>query len=109
MHSRLSDYPFLAGFHVTRAALRDIYVMGAKPVALLSDIHLADDGDVAKLFKDRIAGIATVSELIHVPLMAARCASAETWSSATGSPAAWALWASPARLLPEKMPSPAVW
>ena len=34
MHSRLSDYPFLAGFHVTRAALRDVYVMGAKPVAL---------------------------------------------------------------------------
>lgn len=68
MHSRLSDYPFLAGFHVTRAALRDIYVMGAKPVALLSDIHLADDGDVAKLF-DHIAGIATVSELIHVPLI----------------------------------------
>jgi len=68
MHSRLSDYPFLAGFHVTRAALRDIYVMGAKPVALLSDIHLADDGDVSKLF-DHIAGIATVSELIHVPLI----------------------------------------
>ncbi|MDM7939863.1 MAG: AIR synthase-related protein [Methanothrix sp.] len=68
MHSRLSDYPFLAGFHVTRAALRDIYVMGAKPVALLSDIHLADDGDVAKLF-DHLAGIATVSELIQVPLI----------------------------------------
>ena len=68
MHSRLSDYPFLAGFHVTRAALRDIYVMGSRPVALLSDIHLADDGDVAKLF-DHIAGIATVSELIHVPLI----------------------------------------
>lgn len=68
MHSRLSDYPFLAGFHVTRAALRDIYVMGAKPVALLSDIHLADDGDVAKLF-DHIAGISTVSELIGVPLV----------------------------------------
>lgn len=68
MHSRLSDYPFLAGFHVTRAALRDIYVMGAKPVALLSDIHLADDGDVSKLF-DHIAGIATVSELIGVPLI----------------------------------------
>jgi len=68
MHSRLSDYPFLAGFHVTRAALRDIYVMGAKPVAMLSDIHLADDGDVAKLF-DHIAGIATVSELINVPLI----------------------------------------
>ncbi|MCX6675129.1 MAG: AIR synthase related protein, partial [Methanothrix sp.] len=68
MHSRLSDYPFLAGFHVTRAALRDIYVMGAKPVALLSDMHLADDGDLAKLF-DHIAGIATVSELIGVPLI----------------------------------------
>jgi hydrogenase expression/formation protein len=68
MHSRLSDYPFLAGFHVTRAALRDIYVMGARPVALLSDIHLADDGDVAKLF-DHIAGISTVSELIGVPLV----------------------------------------
>ena len=68
MHSRLSDYPFLAGFHVTRASLRDVYVMGAKPVALLSDIHLADDGDVSKLF-DHIAGIATVSELIGVPLI----------------------------------------
>ncbi|MGV8175788.1 MAG: AIR synthase-related protein [Methanothrix sp.] len=68
MHSRLSDYPFLAGFHVTRAALRDVYVMGAKPVALLSDIHLADDGDVSKLF-DHIAGIAAVSELIDVPLI----------------------------------------
>jgi hydrogenase expression/formation protein len=68
MHSRLSDYPFLAGFHVTRAALRDVYVMGAKPVALLSDIHLADDGDVSKLF-DHISGIATVSELIGVPLV----------------------------------------
>ncbi len=68
MHSRLSDYPFLAGFHVTRAAMRDIYVMGAKPVALLSDIHLADDGDVSKLF-DHIAGIATVSELTGVPLI----------------------------------------
>ncbi len=68
MHSRLSDYPFLAGFHVTRAALRDVYVMGAKPVALLSDIHLADDGDLSRLF-DHIAGIATVSELISVPLI----------------------------------------
>lgn len=68
MHSRLSDFPFLAGFHVTRAALRDIYVMGAYPVALFSDIHLADDGDVAKIF-DYTAGIATVSELVNVPLV----------------------------------------
>ena len=68
MHSRLSDYPFLAGFHVTRAALRDIYVMGSRPVALFSDIHLADDGDVSKLF-DHLAGIATVAELTGVPLV----------------------------------------
>ncbi len=68
MHSRLSDFPFLAGFHVARAALRDIYVMGARPVAMLSDIHVADDGDVAKIF-DHIAGITTVSELTGVPLI----------------------------------------
>ncbi|MBO4523039.1 MAG: hypothetical protein J5703_07710 [Methanomicrobium sp.] len=68
MHSRLSDFPFLAGFHVTRATLRDAYVMGAKPVALLSDIHVADDGDVAKLF-DYTAGIAVVSDMMNVPLV----------------------------------------
>jgi hydrogenase expression/formation protein len=68
MHSRLSDFPFLAGFHVARAALRDVYVMGACPVALLSDIHVADDGDVAKIF-DHIAGITTVSELTGIPLV----------------------------------------
>jgi hydrogenase expression/formation protein len=68
MHSRLSDFPFLAGFHVTRAALRDIYVMGAQPVALFSDIHLSDDGDVAKIF-NYTAGITTVSELVSVPLV----------------------------------------
>ena len=68
MHSRLSDFPFLAGFHVARAALRDIYVMGARPVALFSDIHVADDGDVARIF-DHIAGITTVSELTGVPLI----------------------------------------
>ena len=68
MHSRLSDFPFLAGFHVTRATLRDVYVMGAKPVALLSDIHVADDGDVAKIF-DYTAGVAAVSEAMDVPLV----------------------------------------
>ncbi|MFQ6063355.1 MAG: AIR synthase related protein, partial [Methanosarcinales archaeon] len=68
MHSRLSDFPFLAGFHVTRAALRDIYVMGAKPIALFSDLHVADDGDVAKVF-DHIAGISVVAELTKVPLI----------------------------------------
>lgn len=68
MHSRLSDFPFLSGFHVARASLRDIYVMGARPVALLSDIHVADDGDVGMIF-DHIAGISTVSELTGIPLV----------------------------------------
>jgi hydrogenase expression/formation protein len=68
MHSRLSDYPFLAGFHVTRATLRDAMVMGAKPVMLFSDIHVADDGDVAKIF-EYTAGITTVGEALNVPLV----------------------------------------
>ena len=62
IHSRLSEYPFLGGFHVTRATLRDVCVMGADPVAILSDVHLADDGDVGKIF-DFTAGVAAVSEL----------------------------------------------
>ena len=68
MHSRLSDFPFLAGFHVTRATLRDAYVMGARPIMLFSDIHIADDGDVAKIF-DYTAGITTVGEAMDVPLV----------------------------------------
>jgi hydrogenase expression/formation protein len=68
MHSRLSDFPFLAGFHVTRATLRDAMVMGARPVMLFSDIHVADDGDVAKIF-DYTAGITTVGEAMGVPLV----------------------------------------
>lgn len=69
IHSRLSEYPFLGGFHVTRATLRDVCVMGADPVAILSDVHLADDGDVGKLF-DFTAGVAAVSELVDVPIVA---------------------------------------
>jgi hydrogenase expression/formation protein len=68
MHSRLSEFPFLAGFHVTRATLRDAMVMGARPVMLFSDIHVADDGDVAKIF-DYTAGITTVGEAMDVPLV----------------------------------------
>jgi hydrogenase expression/formation protein len=68
MHSRLSDFPFLAGFHVTRATLRDAMVMGARPVMLFSDIHVGDDGDVAKIF-DYTAGITTVGEAMNVPLV----------------------------------------
>ncbi|WP_457591339.1 AIR synthase-related protein [Geoglobus sp.] len=69
IHSRLSEFPFIAGFHVTRAAMRDVLVMGSEPVALFSDIHVADDGDVSKIF-DHLAGITAVSELTGVPLIA---------------------------------------
>ena len=68
MHSRLSHFPFIAGFHAARAAIRDTLVMGSEPKALLSDIHLANDGDVAKIF-DYTAGIAVVSELTNTPLI----------------------------------------
>lgn len=69
MHSRLSEFPFLAGFHAARASLRDIYVMGARPRALLSDLHLADDGDIGKLF-DFTAGVSAVAEGVGAPLVA---------------------------------------
>ncbi len=49
--------------------LRDVCVMGADPIAMLSDIHLADDGDVGKLF-NFTAGVCAVSELVDVPLVA---------------------------------------
>ncbi|MEE8168384.1 MAG: AIR synthase-related protein [Candidatus Hydrothermarchaeales archaeon] len=68
MHSRLSEFPFLAGFHAARATLRDVYVMGSRPIALLSDLHLADDGDVGKLF-DFTAGVATAGEMANAPLV----------------------------------------
>jgi hydrogenase expression/formation protein len=67
-HSRLSDFPFIAGFHVARAAMRDVMVKGAEPVALIDDLHLSDDGDVGKLF-DFVAGIAALAELTGVPLI----------------------------------------
>ncbi len=69
IHSRLSEFPFIAGFHVTRAAMRDVLVMNSTPVAVFSDIHIADDGDVSKIF-DHIAGICSVCELTKVPLIA---------------------------------------
>ncbi|MHA1149107.1 MAG: AIR synthase-related protein [Promethearchaeota archaeon] len=69
IHSRLSDYPFICGFHVTRAALRDLYVKGAKPISIMIDVHLGDDADVAKLF-DFMAGISTIAELAKVPITA---------------------------------------
>jgi hydrogenase expression/formation protein len=69
IHSRLSDFPFICGFHVARACLRDLYVKGAKPLSLMVDVHLGDDADVGKLF-DFMAGISTISELAEVPITA---------------------------------------
>lgn len=79
IHSRLSDFPFLCGFHVisckedvwsiSRAALRDLYVKGAKPISILVDTHLGDDADVGKLF-DFMGGVSTISELSKVPITA---------------------------------------
>jgi hydrogenase expression/formation protein len=69
IHSRLSDFPFICGFHVTRAALRDLYVKGATPISIMVDVHLGDDADVGKLF-DFMAGISTIAELTNVPITA---------------------------------------
>ncbi len=69
IHSRLSDFPFICGFHVTRAALRDLYVKGSKPISIMIDAHLGDDADVGKLF-DFMAGVSTISELAGVPITA---------------------------------------
>ncbi len=69
VHSRLSAFPFLAGFYVAQAAMRDTLVMGARPLALLADVHLGDDGDVAKVF-EFTAGITSLSDIFNVPLVA---------------------------------------
>ena len=79
IHSRLSDFPFLCGFHVnlryviawsvSRATLRDLYVKGSIPISIMVDAHLGDDADIGKLF-DFMAGVSTVSELAHVPITA---------------------------------------
>ncbi|BCU67466.1 AIR synthase [Sulfolobales archaeon HS-7] len=68
MHSRLSYFPFIAGFHVTRATLRDIMVKGGKPLGLLVDIHLSDDSDIGMLY-DFEGGVITVSLATGVPIL----------------------------------------
>ncbi|TFG03980.1 MAG: hypothetical protein EU542_00260 [Promethearchaeota archaeon] len=69
IHSRLSDFPFICGFHVARACLRDLYVKGATPISLMVDVHLGDDADIGKLF-DFMAGISAISEVAGVPITA---------------------------------------
>jgi len=68
VHSRLNNFPFLMGFHVARATLRDIVVSGARPLALFSDIHIGNDGDIGKIM-DYTAGITTVGEALGFPLV----------------------------------------
>ena len=69
IHSRLSDFPFICGFHVARACLRDLLVKGAEPISIMIDVQLGDDADVGKLF-DFMAGISAIAELSHVPITA---------------------------------------
>jgi hydrogenase expression/formation protein len=69
VHSRLDRFPFLMGFHVARAALRDLVVSGARPLALLADVHIGNDGDVGKVL-DLTAGISTVGDALGFPLIA---------------------------------------
>lgn len=69
IHSRLSEYPFLAAFHAARAAMRDVAVMGAMPVGVFTDLHLADDGDVGRLY-DFTAGVSTAAEAADIPVLA---------------------------------------
>jgi len=46
-HSRLSQVPLLMGFHASRASMRDVMVSGGLPIAVLIDVHVADDTDVS--------------------------------------------------------------
>ncbi|MCI2414291.1 MAG: AIR synthase-related protein [Candidatus Aramenus sp.] len=69
IHSRLSYFPFLAGFHATKACLRDVMVKGATPLGVLIDVHLADDADLSYLF-DFEAGVSTVAEALGVGVLA---------------------------------------
>ena len=69
IHSRLSYFPFFAGFHATKAAVRDIAVKGAKPLGVLVDVHLADDADIAYLF-DFEAGVTAVTRILGIKVLA---------------------------------------
>ncbi|QIW24868.1 AIR synthase [Sulfolobus sp. S-194] len=68
IHSRLAYFPFLAAFHATKAALRDIMVKGAEPIGVIVDIHLSDDSDVGMLL-DFEAGVSTVTEALNIPIL----------------------------------------
>ncbi len=67
-HSRLSSVPLLMGFHATRAAIRDVMVSGALPLASLIDLHVADDTDLSYVF-DVTAGASVAGEMAGAPLV----------------------------------------
>lgn len=69
IHSRLSYFPFFAGFHASKAAVRDIVVKGARPLGMLVDVHLADDADISYLF-DFEAGVAAVAKTLGIRVLA---------------------------------------
>lgn len=68
IHSRLSYFPLLAGFHAARAAARDVMVKGAFPILFTVDLRIGDDGDPAYLL-DLEAGVAAVSKYLGTPIV----------------------------------------
>jgi hydrogenase expression/formation protein len=68
IHSRLSHFPLLAGFHAARAAARDVMVKGAFPILFTVDLRIGDDGDPAYLL-DLEAGVAAVSKYLGAPIV----------------------------------------
>jgi len=68
IHSRLSYFPLLAGFHAARAAARDVMVKGASPALFTVDLRIGDDGDPAYLL-DLEAGVAAVSKFLGAPIV----------------------------------------
>jgi hydrogenase expression/formation protein len=68
IHSRLSYFPLLAGFHAARAAARDVMVKGAFPILFTADLRIGDDGDPAYLL-DLEAGVAAVSKYLGAPIV----------------------------------------
>ncbi len=68
IHSRLSYFPLLAGFHAARAAARDVMVKGAIPALFTVDLRIGDDGDPSHLL-DLEAGVASVSKYLGAPIV----------------------------------------
>lgn len=68
IHSRLSYFPLLAGFHAARAAARDVMVKGASPALFTVDLRIGDDGDPSHLMELE-AGVAAVSKYLGAPIV----------------------------------------